>query len=54
MLDSIGGDMFPSPQRWPNVENYLDVFSNPMGAEYTVDYMVASAYTWGYLAARED
>jgi len=54
VLDSIGDDMFPPPQKWPNVENYLDVFSNPMGAEYTVDYMVTSAYTWGYLAARED
>ncbi len=54
VLDSIADDMFPPPQQWPSAENYLDVFSNPVGAEFTVDYMVTSAYTWGYLAARED
>ncbi len=43
---------FPPPQTWPTSENYFDIYRYPMGAEFTVDYMVAAAYTWGYLAAR--
>ncbi len=43
---------FPSPWQWPAVENYFDVYLYPIGAEFTVDYMVSATYTWGYLAAR--
>lgn len=44
---------FPAPWEWPTVENYFDVYLYPLGAEFTVDYMASSAYTWGYLSARE-
>ena len=53
-LDVLAKSTFPPPRRWPTAENYFDVYSHPIGAEFTVHYMVASAYTWGYLAARED
>ena len=43
---------FPPAQDWPTVESYFDVYQHPIAAEFTVDYMVAAAYTWGYLAAR--
>ena len=43
---------FPPAQNWPTVESYFDVYQHPIAAEFTVDYMVDSAYTWGYLAAR--
>ena len=51
-VDAIASDTFPHPEEWPSVENYFDIYSYPMGAEFTVDYMVSAAYTWGYLAAR--
>lgn len=43
---------FPHAQDWPTVESYFDVYQHPIAAEFTVDYMVSAAYTWGYLAAR--
>lgn len=43
---------FPPAQDWPTVESYFDVYQHPIAAEFTVDYMVAAAYSWGYLAAR--
>ena len=52
-LDAIANHTFPGPRQCPTVENYFDIYSYPMGAEFTVQYMVASVYTWGYLAARE-
>ncbi|MFK8183874.1 MAG: glycoside hydrolase family 9 protein [Phormidesmis sp.] len=51
-LFEIADNTFPSPWEWPAVENYFDIYSYPIGAEFTVDYMLSSAYTWGYLAAR--
>ena len=51
-LGEIADETFPSPWEWPAVENYFDIYSYPIGAEFTVDYMLSSAYTWGYLAAR--
>ena len=51
-LDLIADQTFPSPWEWPTVENYFDIYSYPIGSEFTVDYMLSSAYTWGYLAAR--
>ena len=51
-LEAIAPTTFPPPQDWPTSENYFDIYYYPMGAEFTVDYMVAAAYTWGYLAAR--
>ena len=42
----------PSPWDWPAVESYFDVYLYPIATEFTVDYMLHSAYTWGYLAAR--
>ncbi len=52
LLPELEGSAFPKPQEWPSVENYFDVYMYPLGAEFTVDYMLSSAYTWGYLAAR--
>jgi len=51
-LSAIADDTFPSPWEWPAVENYFDTYLYPIGAEFTVDYMLSSAYTWGYLSAR--
>jgi endoglucanase len=52
VLEEIADSTFPKPQDWPTVENYFDIYMYPLGAEFTVDYMLSSAYTWGYLAAR--
>ncbi|MEO0707845.1 MAG: glycoside hydrolase family 9 protein [Cyanobacteria bacterium J06649_5] len=51
-IEEIASDTFPAPQQWPTAENYFDIYLYPMGAEFTVDYMLLSTYTWGYLAAR--
>ncbi|MGB3297897.1 MAG: glycoside hydrolase family 9 protein [Phormidesmis sp.] len=51
-IDAIASSTFPPPTQWPTVENYFDVYLYPLGAEFTVDYMLSPAYTWGYLAAR--
>ena len=51
-LFEIADNTFPNPWEWPAVENYFDIYSYPIGAEFTVDYMLSSAYTWGYLSAR--
>lgn len=53
LLNVIATHTFPKPRQWPIAENYFDIYSNPIGAEFTVHYMADSAYTWGYLAARE-
>ena len=50
---SLAGNTFPNAWEWPSVESYFDVYMHPISTEFTVDYMVSSAYTWGYLAARE-
>ena len=52
-LKELAPHTFPNPWAWPTVENYFDVYLYPIGAEFTVDYMVSSAYTWGYLSARK-
>jgi endoglucanase len=52
VLEEIADSTFPKPQAWPAVENYFDIYMYPLGAEFTVDYMLSSTYTWGYLAAR--
>ena len=52
-LKELAPHTFPNPWAWPTVENYFDVYLYPLGAEFTVDYMVSSAYTWGYLSARQ-
>ncbi len=52
-LKELAPHTFPNPWAWPTVENYFDVYLYPLGAEFTVDYMVSSAYTWGYLSARK-
>lgn len=52
ILEAIAPTTFPHPKAWPTSENYFDIYRYPMGAEFTVDYMVSAAYTWGYLAAR--
>jgi endoglucanase len=52
LLEEIASSTFPSPAEWPTIENYFDVYMYPLGAEFTVDYMLSSTYTWGYLAAR--
>ncbi|MEL7143955.1 MAG: glycoside hydrolase family 9 protein, partial [Cyanobacteria bacterium J06573_11] len=52
IIEAIRDSTFPTPERWPSVENYFDIYSYPMGAEFTVDHMVDTAYVWGYLAAR--
>ncbi|MEM6450049.1 MAG: glycoside hydrolase family 9 protein [Cyanobacteria bacterium P01_D01_bin.105] len=52
LLSKIADDTFPSPWEWPTVENYFDIYFYPIGSEFTVDYMLSSAYTWGYLSAR--
>jgi endoglucanase len=42
---------FPSPEKWPIVEAYWDVFWYPMMCEFTVHHpMSYNAYIWGYLA----
>ena len=53
IIDALSEGTFPAPESWPSVENYFDIYSYPMGAEFTVDYMVDTAYAWGYLAARK-
>ena len=46
---------FPSPEQWPIVEAYWDVFWYPMMCEFTIHHpMSYNAYTWGYLAAVAD
>ncbi|MGB7250835.1 MAG: glycoside hydrolase family 9 protein [Phormidesmis sp.] len=52
-VQAIAPDMFPAPWEWPTVESGFDIYLYPIGSEFTVDYMLSSAYTWGYLAARE-
>lgn len=50
-INALASSTFPPPLQWPTVENYFDVYLYPLGAEFTVDYMLSPAYTWGYLAA---
>ncbi|MHC4324219.1 MAG: glycoside hydrolase family 9 protein, partial [Planctomycetota bacterium] len=41
----------PSPEKWPIMEAYWDVFWYPIMCEFTVQRpMAQNAYTWGYLA----
>jgi len=51
-IKELTKSMFPNPRQWPAVESYFDIYLYPLGAEFTVDYMIHPAYTWGYLAAR--
>ena len=42
---------FPSPEKWPVMEAYWDVFWYPIMCEFTVQKpMAQNAYLWGYLA----
>ena len=44
---------YPDAKGWPVIENYWDVYWYPMMCEYTIHQSIApNAYTWGYLAAR--
>jgi endoglucanase len=52
-LPLIADSTFPAPQAWPTAENYFDIYLHPISTEFTVDYMLSPAYTWGYLAARQ-
>ncbi|PZO61258.1 MAG: hypothetical protein DCF15_00315 [Phormidesmis priestleyi] len=51
-IEAIAPSTFPAPTAWPTVENYFDIYLYPISAEFTVDYMLLTAYTWGYLSAR--
>ncbi len=51
-IQEIADDTFPAPAEWPAVETGFDIYLYPLGSEFTVDYMILPAYTWGYLAAR--
>ncbi len=51
-IEAIASSTFPPPTAWPTVETYFDIYLYPMSAEFTVDYMLLTAYTWGYLSAR--
>lgn len=51
-INRTKGIIFPPTRQWPTAESYFDVYRNPISTEFTVQYMVASTYTWGYLAAR--
>lgn len=51
-LNQLASNAFPHPVEWPSAESYFDVYLHPISTEFTVDYMVSAAYTWGYLAAR--
>ena len=51
-LNQLASSAFPHPTEWPSAESYFDVYMHPISTEFTVDYMVSAAYTWGYLAAR--
>ena len=52
-IQEIADTTFPKPTEWPAVETGFDIYLYPLGSEFTVDYMLSSSYTWGYLAARE-
>ncbi len=45
---------FPDPVEWPTSEAYFDVYFFPPVTEFTVMQTIGpTAYTWGYLAARD-
>ncbi len=47
-------DAFPTPEEWPTAEAYFDIYKFIAANEFTVmDTIAPTAYTWGYLAARE-
>ena len=44
---------FPDPWSWPTAEAYFDIYLFPAVTEFTIHQTMApTAYTWGYLAAR--
>lgn len=46
--------VFPNPYAWPTVEAYFDIYQIPAMNEFTImQSMMPTAYTWGYLAARD-
>jgi endoglucanase len=48
------GPVYPKVDDWPTTESYFDLLLVPATAEFTVMQTIApSAYTWGYLAARQ-
>ena len=49
-FESIGGHAYPSPDKWPVLETYWDVYWFPIMCEYTIETMAKNAYVWGMLA----
>lgn len=45
--------MTPNSRTWPAAESYWDIQSVPSTNEYQPHVMAASAYYWGFLAARD-
>ncbi|MBE9029751.1 glycoside hydrolase family 9 protein [filamentous cyanobacterium LEGE 11480] len=46
--------MYPAWSKWPTTEAYFDVFTSVAMSEFTVMQTIGpTAYTWGYLAARQ-
>ncbi|MEM9161999.1 MAG: glycoside hydrolase family 9 protein [Cyanobacteria bacterium P01_F01_bin.4] len=55
IFSQLGNTVFPDIYEMPTAESYLDVFLYPAATEFTTDHTIAlTAYTWGYLAARDD
>jgi len=47
------GKMTPKSRTWPAAESYWDIHDVPSTNEYQPHVMAASAYYWGFFAARE-
>ncbi|KPK43942.1 MAG: hypothetical protein AMK72_12700 [Planctomycetes bacterium SM23_25] len=45
--------MVPGSRTWPAAESYWDIQCVPSTNEYQPHYLAASAYYWGFLAARK-
>lgn len=52
-LKVLGSHLYPSLQKWPTTEFYLDIYAFEPITEFGVDTTIAqNAYIWGYLSAR--
>lgn len=53
-IKTLKNECTPSAEKWPNIEAFFDVYSNPGQCEWTVmQTMGPTMYAWGYLAARD-
>lgn len=55
VFSRLGDTVFPNISETPTAESYLDIFHYPAVTEFTIHQTLGlTAYTWGYLSARDD